>query len=220
MLILDEILNEMARNILSLDEFKNLPSDFLKFLDDSIQQGFDQWQKIRQYAASITNEPLCYDNTSHCNCIQDHIEGRLKTNFSGYDGVKVDRFDGDVLGLLYKSKLFIRFNKLKEDFRTSTKLTESHKSYLAQDIGIPGLPDAATILWAGYLTDPTMSFIKNKKVVCWSADGLEWLYDFKSGFEQLGLGLPEIPVIPIERGRTSRVITRTKKRKMDSTPNG
>jgi|GEM_PF-5527098 len=186
----------MAKKLITLDEFHDLPDWLRDGIKQGIEEGFQKWQSIREFAASVTQEPLNYDNTTHCNAIQDHIQGRLKSIFQNQPDVRVDKFENDVLGLLYKNTIFVRFNKLTEDFRTRTRLTDAHKKYLNQDPDIPGLPSRATILFAGYLADKTMSFIRSINVVCWASDGLEWLYDYSFGStSQTSLDL--VPVIPM-----------------------
>ncbi len=166
---------------MTLAEFESLPAWLRDGVKQGIEEGFQIWQRIREFAASVTPEPLNYDNTTHCNAIQDHIQGRLKTIFQNRPEVRIDKFENDVLGLLYNNTLFVRFNKLTDDFRTRTRLTDAHKKYLNQDPDIPGLPERATIVFAGYLADKTMSVVKSVNVVCWASDGLEWLYSYSYG---------------------------------------
>ena len=211
------------KKLMTLSEFNELPHDIKDGIRQGIEDGFNQWQAIRAMAASLTPEPLCYDNTTHCNAIQDHIQGRLKTIFADNADIKIDKFKDDVLGLLYKGVAFIRFNKLSEDFKPKTKLTPSHQKYLDQDPDLPGLPSTATILFAGYIPDAVMSTIRAINVVCWAADGLEWVYDYSSqtGTEQTGLGFaPTVPDSPIvEIGKTaskSRISKKVNKKKTES----
>lgn len=208
---------------MTLAEFESFPEDVRIGIKEAIEGGFSIWQEIRTAAASIAPEPLCYDNTTHCNAIQDHIQGRLKTIFFNNPDVRVDKFKDDVLGLLYKGVVFIRFNKLTEDFKTRTKLTPSHQKYLNQDPDLPGLPETATILFAGYIPDITMSLIRAINVVCWGSNGLEWVYNYdnETGTEQGGLGFePTVPDSPIvEIGKTaskSRISKKVAKRKTES----
>ena len=214
----------MAKELMTLDEFEDSPDWLRDGIEQAIEEGFQTWQKIREFAATVTPEPLNYDNTTHCNAIQDHIQGRLKTIFQSQPDVRVDKFENDVLGLLYKNTLFVRFNKLTEDFRTRTKLTDSHKKYLSQDPDIPGLPPRATIVFAGYLADKTMSIIKSINVVCWTSDGLEWLYDY-SFASTLQTSLHLVTMIPTsptkEIGITSepRIGKKRTKRKTGDTDN-
>ncbi|HWA35781.1 MAG TPA: hypothetical protein VG737_16675, partial [Cyclobacteriaceae bacterium] len=61
----------MAKELMTLAEFEDLPEWLRDGIKQGIEEGFQIWQRIRDFAASVTPEPLNYDNTTHCNAIQD-----------------------------------------------------------------------------------------------------------------------------------------------------
>ena len=102
--------------------------------------------------------------------------------FEGDTEVRTGNFNG-VFGIQIKDNIFIRFKKINKDFGTSNILTKQTSDYKNQ-IEIPGIPEATTLLYAGYLPDLTWTSLKNIYIFCKLGDNLMWQIGLNGYVEQ------------------------------------
>jgi hypothetical protein len=142
----------------------------------SIQNGFEDWLKIREHANTFEGGAVNYKPRTKAGIIHDHIEKFVRTTFEGKEGILVDNFKG-VFGINLHDELFIRFKKMDKEYSVRSFHTNQHSKYMKQ-FQIEGFPDKPTFLFAGYIPDKTWSSIKGIYLACWIGNVLEWVDEF------------------------------------------
>lgn len=174
----------MARKIHRLQDAKVLLEGIHQDIVNSIQNGFGDWLKLREFSNTFGGGPINYKPRTKAGLIHDHIEKYVRSNFEGKEGVIVDDFKG-VFGLNVNDELFIRFKKMDKEYSVKNLYTNQHIRYMKQ-FPIDGFPEKPTFLFAGYIPDRTWSNIKGIYVACWIGNVLEWVDEFgKYSTEQM-----------------------------------
>jgi hypothetical protein len=166
----------MARQILRLKEARLILERVRKDLMLSIQNGFGDWLKIREYANTFAGGPVNYKPRTKAGIIHDHIEKYIRFAFAEKEGVIVDDYKG-VFGINLQDELFIRFKKMDKEYSVRNYPTSQHSKYMKQS-QIEGFPEKPTLLFAGYIPDRSWSNIKGVYVACWIGNVLEWVDEF------------------------------------------
>jgi len=163
----------MARQILRLKEARLILERVHKDLMLSIQNGFDDWTKIREHANTFGGGPINYKPRTKAGIIHDHIEKYIRSTFAEKEGVIVDDYKG-VFGINLQDELFIRFKKMDEEYSVRSFQTSQHSKYMKQ-AQIEGFPERPTLLFAGYIPDKSWSSIKGIYIACWLGNILQWV---------------------------------------------
>ncbi|MDP1811799.1 MAG: hypothetical protein Q8K66_10400 [Sediminibacterium sp.] len=166
----------MSRQILRLKEAQEILKDIHSDLVSTVESGFSDWLKIREFANTFEGGVVNYKARTKAGLIHDHIEKYARTTFSGREGIIADDFKG-IFGLNVKDELFIRFKKMDSTYSVRSFYTKQHKKYMKQ-YPIDGFPEKPTFLFAGYIPDRSWSSIKGIYVACWIGDTLEWVDEF------------------------------------------
>jgi hypothetical protein len=166
----------MARQILRLKEAQDVLRNYHGDLMSTIQSGFSDWLKIREFANTLPGGMLNYKARTKAGIIHDHIEKHARTSFEQKEGIAVDNFNG-VFGLNIQDELFVRFKKMDSTYAVRNMHTKQHKNYMKQ-FQIDGFPEKPTFLFAGYIPDRSWSSIKGIYVACWIGNTLEWVDEF------------------------------------------
>jgi hypothetical protein len=112
----------MARKILRLMEAKPILESIHDDLVQVIRYGFNDWLKIREFAATFDGGPLNYKPRTKAGIIHDHIEKFIRAEFSDREFIRVDDFNG-IFGMVVQNKLFVRFKKMDSTYSVRSLYT-------------------------------------------------------------------------------------------------
>jgi len=169
------------KHLLSKQQAEIILEPYLLKIQEAIESGFnDHLATINFHHSNGVN--VAFNKKEKANIIHGLIRARIKRMFKGNIEVRCENFNG-VFGIQIKDNIFIRFKKINKDFGTSNILTKQTSDYKNQ-IEIPGIPEAATLLYAGYLPDATWTSLKNIYVFCKLGDNLKWQIGLNGSIEQ------------------------------------
>jgi hypothetical protein len=152
-------MNSLPSNYISEDEAKRILEPHLSTLTNCIKTAWQQWEGFDQEAPDL-RFPLA-PRTRAC-FIYDHICHEIKHQFEGKSGVTID----DKLGFLFlniENLLLMRFKKLNTASQASNIPTIQQDIYNLQ-LELPGIPNSAARISAGYLLDKIQATIKDIRV--------------------------------------------------------
>lgn len=176
---------------LDFNEANQILEPYYLVIRDVIKQSFDDTNEIKEFFASkglfLHQKPRSKGST-----INDVLKTRFSTIFSEDKNVSV--IDNGVVGLLIHNKIFIRFNKMNDNFSLSVQKTKSLKNYYKQgENKIDGISEDVTILFGGFVTDKAWAELKGYFLTCYN-DSLVWYYDLnKTVIQQTAIDFAEKP---------------------------
>lgn len=169
------------KHLLSKQQAEIILEPYLLKIQEAIESGFNDHLATINFHHS-NGVYVAFNKKEKANIIHGLIRARIKKMFEGDTEVRTGNFNG-VFGIQIKDNIFIRFKKINKDFGTSNILTKQTSDYKNQ-IEIPGIPEATTLLYAGYLPDLTWTSLKNIYIFCKLGDNLMWQIGLNGSIEQ------------------------------------
>ncbi|HYT43547.1 MAG TPA: hypothetical protein VEP90_14510, partial [Methylomirabilota bacterium] len=153
-------MNSLPANYISEEATREILKPHLSTLTNCITTPWQQWERFGEIAPDL-RFPLIA-RTRAC-FIYDHICHEIKHQFEGISGVSVDDRRGFLL-LNIENLLLMRFKKLNKSFQASNIATYQQENYSLQ-LELPGIPDSAARITAGYLLDKIQAGMKDIRIV-------------------------------------------------------
>lgn len=169
------------KHLLSKQQAEIILEPYFLKIQEAIESGFNDHLATINFHHS-NGVYVAFNKKEKANIIHGLIRARIKKMFEGDSEVRSGNFNG-VFGIQIKNNIFIRFKKINKYYSTSNISTKQTSDYKNQ-IEIPGIPDAATLLYAGYLPDSTWTSLKNICIFCKLGDNLEWQIGLNGSIEQ------------------------------------
>ena len=151
--------NTLPANYISEEEAKKILESHLPILTNCIKVAWQQWERLDEKAPDL-RFPLAA-RTRAC-FIYDHICYEVKHQFEGVSGVSINDKPEFVL-LNIENLILIRFKKLNSASQGSNIATIQQDNYNLQ-LELPGIPNSAARITAGYLLDKIQATIKDIRI--------------------------------------------------------
>ncbi|HMO40231.1 MAG TPA: hypothetical protein PKC76_03960 [Saprospiraceae bacterium] len=177
----------MKRKIFSHSEAKVILSPYYERIAKAVLDGFGDYLKIAN--CSVENVGFVeYEPRTKACIVHEHIKNRVQEAFQGMTEIEARKWNG-VFGLKINEDLFIRFNKINDDYSSRGYMTKQAKCYKNQMI-IDGFPDEPTFLVAGYSPDASWTQIKGIYITCWDGENLQWVEEIISHKSSIQTTIP------------------------------
>ena len=160
------------RNILPYEDSKRVLAPYYGSLAKAISESFADFQNALNLISQSVGFLNSEKRTKAC-MMHDFIQKRITEIFCEFENTKTNKYNG-VFALMINEELFIRFNKLNENYCASGYPTKQSKGYLEQRI-IEGFPDKPTFLIAGYIPDKSWSKLLGVYLVCREGETIHWV---------------------------------------------
>lgn len=175
------------KNVLQFAEADLLLNRYYKPVMDLLDRCIADCNRL--YAVFSEESPANFKGRTKGSFINDRLKTRMQEHFQGDKNIRVVEYRG-IFGIIVANRIFIRFNKMDENFRTAiNKKTKQTRRFMSQ-AELHGFPANVTLVWGGYNPDFTWSVINAYYLVCFN-DGVEWSYDMgrEQSSQQLSLDL-------------------------------
>lgn len=149
----------LPANFVSEDEARKILEPYLTTLVNCIKAPWQKWERLNEIAPDL-RFPLTA-RTRAC-FIYDHICYEIKHQFAGISHATIDDHRGFLL-LNIENLLLVRFKKLNSSYQSSNITTDQQNRYNCQ-LELPGIPNAAARVTAGYLLDKIQAQIRDIRV--------------------------------------------------------
>lgn len=189
----------MKRNIITQLEAQTILTPYYAKISKAVCDGFEDYLKIANCSADKVGYVNYETRTKAC-IIHDHIKNRIDEAFQDVPEVETGKWN-DVFALKINDDLFIRFNKINDDFTSKGRRTKQAKDYKNQ-MTIEGFPDEPTLLYAGYKPDASWTQIKGVYITCWNGESRQWIEEIIS---HRSSAQTSIPFEPQEQENPKRV---------------
>lgn len=173
------------------DDVEKAITPYANQLRECIVHGYEMWQEFGRRAGDL-RAPL--DGRTRACFINRHIVSKVDAVFTGDNAVRVVDVRGFVELVLLKSRLVIRFKKLKKNGQSRNILTTAQRLWFESTDKLPEMPARATRLVAGYVLDDITANLS--RVLVTMPDGpssVMWKIDLP---EEGGATIIEMPVRP------------------------
>jgi len=177
----------MKRKIISHSEAQSILTPYYEKISKAVSDGFEDYLKIANCSTDKVGF-VEYENRTKACIIHDHIKNRINEVFEDVDEVETRKWNS-VFGLKINDDLFIRFNKINDDFSSKGRATNQAKSYKNQMV-IDGFPDEPTLLYAGYKPDASWTQIKGVYISCWDGENRQWVEEIISHRSSVQTAIP------------------------------
>lgn len=161
----------LPSNYISEEDAKKILEPHLIILSNCIKAAWLKWENLNEIAPDF-RFPLS-SRTRAC-CIYDHICHEIKHQFLETKGVYVSESRGFLL-LNIDGLVLIRFKKINSLNKSSNIATYQQYVYNAQ-LELPGIPNSAARLTAGYLLDKFQASIKDMRMTFPMRKGVLWSF--------------------------------------------
>ena len=177
----------MKRKIISHSEAQTILTPYYERISKAVSDGFDDYLKIANCSTDKVGF-VEYENRTKACIIHDHIKNRINEAFQDVDEVETRKWNS-VFGLKINEGLFIRFNKMDNDYSSKGRPTKQSKKYKNQLL-IEGFPDEPTLLYAGYKPDASWTQIKGIYISCWDGENRQWVEEIISHRSSVQTAIP------------------------------
>lgn len=189
----------MKRYIITQLEAQTILTPYYEKIAKAVCDGFEDYLKIANCSTDKVGY-VDYETRTKACIIHDHIKNRINEAFQDVPEVETGKWNG-IYGLKINDDLFIRFNKINDDFTSKGRRTKQSKDYKNQ-ITIEGFPDEPTLLYAGYKPDASWTQIKGVYITCWDGESRQWIEEIIS---HRSITQTSLPFEPQEQENPKRV---------------
>lgn len=180
------------KRLISKSTATNLLTHHLPTLQRCLHDAWSEWQKLRDEQLARGNE---LSPTARARIIYDTAVSRARAAFAEIPEVLVSQKHG-FLVLVFGQQVAIRFKKLRNNLLPSGVRTRQQEMFATQE-EIPGIPDPATYLIAGYVLDAAQVRIERLVVTCADGLGLRWVLDLEANGESSAISIGATAPAPI-----------------------
>lgn len=143
------------------EKTRQILEPYLPILTSCLKVPWQQWERLKEEKTYDLWFPLT-PRTRAC-FLYDHICHQIRHQFEGICGVTITEEHGFLL-LNVQNLLLIRFKKLNSFGQASNVHTQQQKDYNLQ-LELPGIPNSAARITAGYLLDKLQNDVEDIRVV-------------------------------------------------------
>lgn len=160
------------KTLISKEEATDLLQHHLPVVQNCVARAWDDWCGVRdrELKAGIEIGPM-----PRARIVYELIVKRARAAFADVPGVTVSQKRG-FLVIVFGDRAVVRFKKLKKNLLPSSARTHQQELFAAQE-ELPGLPQPATYLNAGYVLDETQLEITRIVLSCVEDTDLVWSLD-------------------------------------------